>query len=510
MNIDTLLSTHSGYGAHVKQTDFFYRSYVGGDLYRRGEYLVKYLGESNTPGDAYGKRLAATPLDNHVKTTVDIYSSFVFRNLPKRTFGNLMTNQNVIGFTKDVDNNGQSMDSFMKTLNDMALVTGNAWVLVDKASYAVTTQAEEEALGIRAYACAYAPQNVLDWNYKRNINGRHELVYIKVIEHEGRDHTLLTEWDTNHIIKYRLDKDVDTGEHTGVEVMAEFVNPLGKVPFINYAPMPSPTPGIGISLVNDVAYAQKYIYNLLSELEQNIRISGHPSLVKTPSTRASAGAGAVIEVQEDMEPGLKPYLLQPSGSSIDGILDAIDKVVESITRMTHTSAVQAVRGSPMSGVALATERALLNTKLTDISHHLQETEYKIWSLFYQWMALDSPEGFFIEYADSFDVKDEHSTLELYSKSLRTVSDPVFSKEVSKMVAELLITDEVTLTQIKNSIDADPEEEEVMTELQHEVTTSENRADHIREMLEQNMGDIEILNLHPEISQEDINRARNSV
>lgn len=508
MNIDTLLSTHESYHSHVNQADFFYRSYVGGDLYRKGEYLVKYLGEANTPGDAYGKRLAATPLDNHVKTTVDIYSSFIFRNLPKRMFGNQMENQNITSFIKDVDNNGQSMDSFMKTLNDMALVTGNAWVLCDKASYAVTTQAEEEALGIRAYLCAYTPQNVLDWNYRRNINGKQELVYIKVIEHDGRDHTLMTEWDKQMITKYRLDKDVDTGEHTNVEVLAQYVNPLGKVPFLNYAPLPSPTPGVGISLVNDVAYAQKYIYNLLSELEQNIRISGHPSLVKTPSTRANAGAGAIIEVQEDMEPGLKPYLLQPSGSSIEGILDTIDKIVESITRMTHTSAVQAVRGSPMSGIALATERALLNTKLTDISHHLQETEYKIWEMFYMWQAMDEPTGFSVEYAESFDVKDEHAQLELYSKALRTVSDPMFTSEVQKMIAELLITDEVTLTQVVDSIGAE-EETAPSGEMEHPVTTAENRADHIREMLAQGMVDLDILNLHPEISQEDINRARNS-
>jgi hypothetical protein len=201
-------------------------------------------------------------------------------------------------------------------------------------------------------------------------------------------------------------------------------------------------------------------------------------------------------------------LLQPSGSSIDGILDTIDKIVESITRMTHTSAVQAVRGSPMSGIALATERALLNTKLTDISHHLQETEYKIWEMFYMWQAMDEPTGFSVEYAESFDVKDEHAQLELYSKALRTVSDPMFTSEVQKMIAELLITDEVTLTQVVNSIGAE-EETAPSGEMEHPVTTAENRADHIREMLAQGMVDLDILNLHPEISQEDINRARNS-
>lgn len=506
---ENLFETHPAYKAHAKEVDFFFRSYVGGKLYQQGEYLVKYLGEDLTPGDGYAKRLKATPLDNHVKTTVDIYSSFIFRNLPKRTLGNLVGNTAVQEFTKDVDQNGSSLNAFMKTLNDMAMVMGNTWVLVDKPSWAVATQAEADALGIRAYVCTYSPQNVLDWEYRKNIAGKQELVYIKVIENESSTATSVTEWTPADIKKTVVAKDETTGEMQHVISEEVFENPLGMVPFFNYAPMPAPIKGLGYSIVGDVAYAQKYIYNLLSELEQNIRISGHPSLVKTPSTRATAGAGAVIEVQEDMEPQLKPYLLQPSGSSIDGILDSIDKVVQSIHRMTHTSAVQIMRGSPMSGVALQTERQLLNTKLADISHELQEAEYQIWKMFFMWQALEQPEGFKVEYASTFDIRDEHADLELYRKALTTVSDPAFVMEMNKKVAELLIDDEETLNTVVESIENPPTSEDGAVAMEHPTTTSENRADHIRQMLAGGYADVDILQLHPEISQEDINRARNS-
>jgi len=450
---EDLLSTHVAYTEHAKEADFLYRSYVGGKLYQKGDYLTKYLGEGNLPGDAYGKRLEATPLDNHVKTTIDIYSSFLFRHLPKRTLGQLINNPSVMQFMGDMDQNGQTIDSFMKTVNDMALVTGNVWLLVDKPNYAVTTQAEAEALGVRAYVCAYSPQNVLDWEYKRQVNGKQELVYIKVVEHDSNNSMMLTEWYPDHIHKYTISKDT-LGEVEEVMEDMVFENPLGMIPFINYAPLPSPRLGIGYSLVADVAYAQKYIYNLLSELEQNIRISGHPSLVKTPSTKASAGAGAIIEVQEDTEPGLKPYLLQPSGSSIEGILDAIDKVVNSITRMTHTSAVQIMRGTPMSGVALQTERQLLNTKLADISHSLEEAEYKIWNLWFAWQGIEQPEDFMVTYADTFDIRDEHSDLELYKKAVETVPHEAFQMQMHKMITEMLVDDEQTKNDILASIEAD--------------------------------------------------------
>jgi len=496
---EDLLGTHKAYKAHAKEADFFFRSYVGGKLYKQGEYLTRYLGEDLSPGDSYGKRLDATPLDNHVKTTVDIYSSFIFRNLPKRTLGTLVNNASVELFVNDTDQNGQNIDSFMKSLNDMAMVMGNVWLLVDKPNYAVQTQAEAEALGIRAYVCTYTPQNVLDWEYRKSITGKHELVYIKVVESETGTTSSITEWTPNEIVKTIVAKDENSGEMQHVIEQQIYTNPLGRVPFINYAPLPAPTKGIGYSLIGDVAYAQKYIYNLLSELEQNNKISGHPSLVKTPSTRATAGAGAIIEVQEDMDPQLKPYLLQPSGSSIAGILDTINATVQSIHRMTHTSAVQIMRGSPMSGVALQTERQLLNTKLADISHTLQETENAIWDMFFQWQALDKPTEFYIEYADTFDISDAHSDLELYKKAIETVGDTEFVKQMNKQIAELLIDDEETLNTVVASITAEP--------MQHPTTTAENRSEHISEMIMEGLTDQQILELHPEITQADIDTAK---
>ena len=58
---------------------------------------------------------------------------------------------------------------------------------------------------------------------------------------------------------------------------------------------------IGISDLSDVAFLQQSIYNDYSEKEQLIRLANHPSLVKTPNVEASAGAGAIIEIPEDLD-----------------------------------------------------------------------------------------------------------------------------------------------------------------------------------------------------------------
>ena len=441
LNLEQLQSTHDAYEKVAKQANFHYQSYVGGFAYQAGSHLTHYLNENNAPGDQYSKRIASTPLDNHVQTTIDIYRSFLFRNLPKRTLGLLANNPLVADWITDVDLEGQGMDSFLKTANDLAMVCGSVWILIDKPVYKVETQAQEIALGLRAYACVYTPQNVLDWRYTRGITGRVELQYIKVREEEDARSVVVSVWTPTVIEKYTVAKN-DQGEWDYISASAEYPNPLGYVPFVQHTPLRSPIRGVGHSLIGDAAQQQKYIYNLLSELEQQIRISGHPTLVKTPSTSANAGAGAIINVQEDTDPNLKPYLLQPTSAGIDGILATIQNSVEAIQRMTHTYAVQASASQAKSGVAIQSERTLLNAKLADLSDTLRETELKMWRIWCDWAGLDMPDDFDIQYADSFDMRDKITELDFLLKAKSSgISNPEFIKAIDHQIMELTIEDE---------------------------------------------------------------------
>jgi hypothetical protein len=433
-------------------------------LEQSGSYLTQYVGENQAPGDQYGKRLDSTPLDNHVQTTVDIYRSFLFRTLPKRELGLLINNPLVNAWLYDTDQEGQSLDSFLKTVNDGAMVQGGMWILVDKPSYKVQTQAEAIELGIRAYAAAYTPQNVLDWYYERSLTGKMELEYIKVRESENDEYVTFTCWHKGYVEKYKVSKDQNTGDYRAIMEHEEYDNPLGYIPFIFHAPLKSPTKGVGISLVADVANQQKFIYNCLSEVEQHLRISSHPTLVKPTSTDAVAGAGSILNLDESVDPGLKPYLLSPTLSTTDSILKAIENSVAAIQRMTHTSSIQATHGTPMSGVALQTERQLLNAKLADIADTLQETEYQMWIMWLDWQALSMPEDFIIDYPDTFDMRDEHLELDFLMKARSSgVNNKMFQDEISKQVVALTVDDDELQSEILADMDKDDFEPHEMTD-----------------------------------------------
>ena len=468
LTLEQIEQTHPSYAQVAEQANYHYKSYVGGELYKSGSYLTQYIGENQAPGDQYGKRLNSTPLDNHVQTTVDIYRSFLFRTLPKRELGLLINNPLVNAWLYDTDQEGQSMDSFLKTANDLAMVHGSTWILVDKPAYKVETQAEAIELGIRAYAAAYTPQNVLDWYFERNIAGKMELEYIKVKESENDEYVTFTCWHKDSVEKYKVSKD-NQGEIDKIVEHKEYDNPLDYIPFVFHAPLKSPTKGIGYSLISDVANQQKFIYNCLSEVEQHLKISSHPTLVKPTSTDAVAGAGSILNLDNDVDPALKPYLLQPSLSTTDSILKTIENSVASIKRMTHTSAIQATTGSPMSGVALQTERQLLNAKLADMADTLKETEYQMWITWLDWQALSMPEDFTIDYPETFDMRDEHLELDFLMKARSAgVSNEMFQNEISKQVVALTVDDD----ELQSEILADMNKGEFET---HEMTNPETGA-----------------------------------
>ena len=237
----------------------------------------------------------------------------------------------------------------------------------------VNTRAEELQQEIRPYVSLHTPENVINWSYERKPNGVYALQSITMLDGIEEDkvyYRTITTTETTVYVKHGMNDDANV-----VEV---FANPLGVVPFVPVYAGRSQTKGLGVSDISDIADVQRGIYNELSELEQLIRISNHPSLVKTGSTQASAGAGAVIDLPDDLDPNLKPFLLEPSGSGITQIISSINEKVDSINRMANMGGVRSTTTRTMSGVALQTEFQLLNARLSQKADLLELAEEQIW------------------------------------------------------------------------------------------------------------------------------------
>ena len=457
LTLEQLKKTNTTYGGQARTWDYLSRSYAGGNQYREAGYLRKYLGEDQAPGNQYAQRLISTALDNHVQNVVSIFRSYIFKDEPRRTMGSAQDVYGIEEFLDDCDLDGSDLDDFMRMVNDTLSIYGSAWIAVDRPSYQATTLAEEQLLEIRPYATMYTPLQVLDWEYKKAINGRQELCSVKIREASYDEYDVIRVWTPEVIEEYHCKRHsrpnfVSTGnginnqpvqeeiqmEYDSIIESRQYINPLGYVPVFCAYNNRKVKSGLGISDVVDIADQQRMIYNLTSELEQNIRVSSHPSLVKPAEVEAAAGAGAIINMPDNMDGALKPYLLQPTSATVDSILSAIKWHAEAIDKMSNLSSIRGTK--TQSGVALEAEFLQLNTVLADKAANLEKIEYKIWDLWFDWQEEICPDDFDIEYEDSFSIRDSQRDLAMIQAGLAAVDNPLYQLEAKKMIVNLTLDD----------------------------------------------------------------------
>ena len=441
---DQAIAVHKDYQETVNNWEYYIRSYNGGYDYMIGQYLNRYNLELD---NEFNQRLANTPCDNHCKNVIQIYSSFLFRVKPSRNFGSLADEQSLENFLKDADLEGNSLSNVVKQAQNYASIYGHCFMILDKPNIQTSTRAEELQQDIRPYVSIVTPENVLDWNFERQPNGKYELNYLKIREEVDRNGgTYMRIWYPDRIdTLYMPDREepriIDTVD-----------NQIGKIPAVILYNSKSHKRGIGQSDLTDIADLQKSIYNEYSEMEQLIRLTNHPSLVKTPSVNASAGAGAVIEMPDELEPNLKPYLLQPSGSSLTSIMDSIESKVNSINRIAHIGAVRTTKTNISSGVALQTEFELLNARLSEKADNLEIAEEQLFRLYS--MFQDTPFDGEINYPDSFNIRDYATDLLFYQQAKAiNVQSPTLNKEIDKEIARAVVDDDEKLNNIFDEIDS---------------------------------------------------------
>ena len=443
-NRDSALELHKDYSENQKNWEMYIRSYNGGYDDTHGQYLNRYNLELD---HEFNQRLGNTPCDNHCKNIIQIYSSFLFREKASRDFGSMSDEPSLQMFLKDADLEGNNFNTVMKTAQNYASIYGHCFMILDKPNIQTATRAEELNQEIRPYVSIITPENVFDWNFERQPNGKYILNYLKIREEVDRKGgSYMRIWYPDKVDTIYVEDD-----RTEPQLIDTAENQIGKIPAVILYNSKSHKRGIGQSDLVDIAELQKAIYNEYSEIEQLIRLTNHPSLVKTAGVNASAGAGAVIEMPDEMEPNLKPYLLQPSGQNLTSIMDSITKKVEAINRIAHTGAVRTTRQQVSSGIALQTEFELLNARLSEKADNLQLAEEQLFRIYaeYQNAKFDGE----INYPDSFNIRDYATDLLFFqqAKSIN-VPSPTLNKEIDKEIARAVVDDDEKLTIIMDEID----------------------------------------------------------
>lgn len=429
--INHLISGNEIYDTYQPRWRYLLESYLGGETYRDAKHLTRYQLETDAE---YQARLNATPLTNHCYSVVSIYKSFLFRETPERDFGTISNLPELEDFLNDADMDGRSLDSFMKDATTWASVFGHSWILVTQPDVGARTREEQRLQGVRPYVNLLTPLTVLDWQYTRSPNGRYELAYFKYLEDVNQSIRVVKEWRKD-IIKTSI-VDVDNNE---IQEQYEEVNGLGKIPAVCVYNIRSTVRGIGVSDLADIADLQRFIYNATSNVEESIRLNTHPSLVATPETNVGTGAGALIHMPENLDPGLKPYMLEYTGASVESIHNSIQQTVDAIDKLANTGSIRSTEARRMSGVAQEQEFQLLNARLSEKADAVELAEEQVWKLWCMYMGYEWTG--YVDYPGSFNIRDTQSEIQQLKIARDSATDPKVLKAIDKQILQWMEVEE---------------------------------------------------------------------
>jgi hypothetical protein len=149
----------------------------------------------------------------------------------------------------------------------------------------------------------------------------------------------------------------------------------------------------------------------------------HPSLAATEETDVGTGAGALIRLPENLDPNLKPYILEFSGAPVASIYESITQRHKMIEQMANVGSVRGTETREMSGIALEAEFQLLNARLSSLADNLELAEEQIW----RWVAkyLGLPYDGTVKYPDSFMMRDTDRELRQLVEASNAVTEPLY-------------------------------------------------------------------------------------
>jgi hypothetical protein len=487
MMIEDLKDTNPIYNENVNFWRFLMASYEGiRSLVKNGFVLYRHERESE---NNFERRVAEAYSFGYSSSIVDLFNFYLFKRHPLRDLNPLNNDKQWKQFENDCNLYGDDWLVWLLESQRWSGVMGHCGVLVDKSSQNFQTSDEELNAGVYPYVARYFPQNILDWEYKKDENNRPYLAYLKLLDNDGQYRIWTTEYWSVYIIpddesgNEATVVDIDTGEIRGggggqttqnkeqmITSIASGPNPFidpntgrGEIPFVWFYNIKSKQRPIGISDIKDVAYIDGAIIRNLSEGEEVISYGAFP-MMRKPMVEAGqsvgndlAGITGILEFDPTMPESKPDWLESKVSQPIDAILRWIELKVNEIYRTSNVGGLAAteIQSQARSGAALKSEFQLLNGKLVSKGANAEEAEKQIIRYWLMWQnKQDLFDKIMIEWPESYDIEDLAQDLENTLTAKTIILSKTFSAQIQKKLARSMLksADIKTLEEIDNEID----------------------------------------------------------
>lgn len=398
--IERLYSTSMEYARNIAHWDFCLKAYEGGPHYVKADTLFKHMRESD---ESYKDRLKRAVYLNYCAGLVDFIPDFVF-STPVNRVADASVRAEFDKFEQDVDRCGTHIDQFWRTIAEEARIFGMCWVGVDKPSVPEEEQGRRLSkqratqLGIdMPYFFKVRPTEVLD--LIADALGRP--VYFKRIArhrtfdsatHRVREIDTFYEWTLADVTISEVDVTDPNKKILSRDVRTQ-INTWGEVPFVPlYHKRSKVDQHYGTSFLQDIAYQNRSVFNLTSQLEEFLSRQGFSFLAVESSsmvpmrgdTSRDVGTSNVMEVPAGTQ-HMPQYIAPPVDPAQFIQSERANLIVEMFRTAAQDLSTQfaGVSSDTASGDAIRQKfgrTVPVIARLADSLHQAEESALRMWAL----------------------------------------------------------------------------------------------------------------------------------
>ena len=480
-----LSGVHPLYQRYYNDWNLAYRSYVGGVEYREGRYLRAYQTDIETTsetintydvdeggytsgkhrattvnassyadadkggdysGTFYGEKLSNTPMFPYVRLYCSEWNAMLFNSMPTRQ---LLDTPLMDKFLNNSDGEGNSINEFFSQLDLMTSIFGVMWVSCVK-----YTQSDYPLFKM------HNPLDVVNWEY--GYDGAGNLILRKLLIQltEDENATVMryfTPETIETIYMYKDEEDTDINIETDLDIIegdgyVKTVTPneLGYIPCQPVYQGSKIYNGVGHTPTFDIAQIQRSIYGDFGELYSAVTYGSHPVNLVDENTselndgKVGAEPGTVLRVPSSVggTPNYVYEFVAPEMQGVDQISKLIDQKIEKMNQVAMIRSDDLIKAS-RSGVQIEQYDSKLEAFVRRKAVALENAEYNIWTMWFDWMNMNMPEDFAVSYnrqygkrALNYEIEEINNVLALYDQfNTRFGSKDLYKVEEYQTIAE---------------------------------------------------------------------------
>lgn len=440
---------HPEYESKIGHWKFLEETYEGGRAWFE-ENIFRYIKEGD---EEYLDRVARCYRFNHSREVVDLINKYLFKQHVTRSED---APESVKRFWEKATKSGLSITEFMRQTSKRTSMQGRIGIVVDTTAPAgtVLSKADEKAAGVRTYAYAVGPEQLLDYSFDQDGQLNWVLIRECVRDDEnpftssGEQKDRFRLWTKDG---WKLYEEQTKGRRKIVVQVDEGEYAIGEVPVILADHIISDEDYESPAMIDDIAYLDRAVANYLSNLDAIIQDQTFSQLAM-PAQNVLPGEDNYTKLVEmgtkrvflyDGEGGAAPFYLSPDPKQAELILSVINKIIGEIYHTVglageRTKQDNAVGIDNSSGVAKAYDFERVNALLAAKADSLEAIENKIARLVALWNGEEAQiKGDIVSYPDNFDTRGLYDEFDISARLMLIEAPDTIRREQMMMVLDKL-------------------------------------------------------------------------